>query len=109
MVHEIANFLLVLVLLIAGFVLSMYYIIGKDLNDEDTLDELGGGSQLSSIAFYCFEALFAAQEWSVLVSNEETGFDSARSRLAEGCMILLSVFGTLIMMNLLSNLRCCMS
>lgn len=86
-----------------GFILSMYYIIGEDLSDEDTDYELGGGSSFMSMGLYVVQGLLAAQEWSVIVSNDAAGFDSGRSAIAEWCMFFMSIIGTIIMMNLLST------
>ena len=56
-----------------------------------------------SMGLYVVQGLLAAQEWSVIVSNDAAGFDSGRSAIAEWCMFFMSIIGTIIMMNLLST------
>ena len=97
MMAEIASFALLLFLFMVGFVLAVLYIVGGDVGPSE---ELGGGlNRITSVFLYHIQALLAAQEWSVVVSNDE-GFNSDRSVLVETCMVFLSLFGTFILMNL---------
>eukprot|EP01084_Bolivina_argentea_P057973 105879_1 len=97
MMVEISSFALLLFLFVFGFVLAVYYIAGGDV---DATEDFGGLNRLSSVILYHIQALLAAQEWGNIVSTPDSGFDSDRSIMVETCMVILSIFGTLLLMNL---------
>ena len=98
MMVEIATFAVLLFLFVIGVVLAVYYIVGGDVPPSD---ELGGGlNRMTSVMLYNIQALLAAQEWSVITSNDDDGFNTDRSIMVETCMVFLSIFGTLLLMNL---------
>ncbi|ETO06185.1 hypothetical protein RFI_31212, partial [Reticulomyxa filosa] len=104
------NFMLVLILFTAGFVLALYYIISVDLsqesictNDNEYRTKL---LDLSSVMLYIIQTLLQLQDW-VSISIRKNGtrqitcFGEERANVAEWIILLYNAVGTIILLNLL--------
>ncbi|ETO30790.1 hypothetical protein RFI_06328, partial [Reticulomyxa filosa] len=112
MMTDILNFLILLILFTAGFMLALYYIVSSDLRishpDVCTYDgqfryEL---YTMAQSVLYVFQTLLGEQDWTTINEryNINTGvvcFNWYRSRLAQWVVALYSIVGTIILLNLL--------
>ena len=103
MLTDVANFFLIWFLFFVGGAFAAYYIIGGDLEDSAGLGEL------SSVTFYIFKTLIGQQEWdkSASVTNDDDPnnnfevFDVTRSNMLQTLLVFYSIFGTILLLNLL--------
>ena len=100
MVNDIKNWGLVVVLFLAGGTFAVYYIAAGDCQG------LTGGGSMSAVMFYMIKTLLGQQEWESLVSvtDEDTGvviFDAMRSNMLQSLIIMYSVLGNILLLNLL--------
>ncbi|ETO14202.1 hypothetical protein RFI_23171, partial [Reticulomyxa filosa] len=101
MLSDVTNFGLISILFLIGITFAMYYIIGTDL-EQVTDSRLG---TLSSVGLYIFQTILGQQSWSkvdsVKLANGKYLFDVTRSNLALSLIFFFSVFGTILLINLL--------
>ena len=103
MLSDIANFFIIWILFFVGGSFAAYYIIGGDLQDEVAL------GTLSSVMFYIFKTLIGQQDWDKTKSIENTDdpdnefevFDETRSNMLQSLLFFYSIFGTILLLNLL--------
>jgi hypothetical protein len=96
MFTDIVNFGLICSLFLIGFTFATYFIIAKDLIDEPDV-ELG---TLSSVGLYTFQTLLGQQGWEKMNSVPDM-FDATRSNMAISLVLLFSVIGSILLLNLL--------
>eukprot|EP01084_Bolivina_argentea_P111712 199268_1 len=89
-----------------GFTFALSFIIGPDKNpsidsccDDNRDHSKVPLSTVPSIAFYVFQVLLGQQEWAPTASNE--CLSSNRSRIVQLYVMIFSVLGTVLMLNLL--------
>ncbi|ETO26696.1 hypothetical protein RFI_10438 [Reticulomyxa filosa] len=102
MLNDVANFGLISILFLVGIAFAVYYIIGKDLQSDESI-RLG---TLSSVTLYVFQTILGQQDWGSVNSlkdktTREYVFDPNRSNLVLFIIFFFSVFGTILLINLL--------
>ena len=108
MLGDIGNFALIASVFIIGVTFAVYYIVGDDLEDAVGL----GGQGITgfqSVGMFIFRTLIGDPEWDNLASQQLstdagqtlTVFSAFRSNLAIGYIGLFSIFGTILLLNLL--------
>eukprot|EP01083_Nonionella_stella_P162243 532414_1 len=98
MVDDTARFVALLSIIMIGFLFAVLYAIGGDICTENGADQ--DLSHVLSVALFIFQSLLGQQEWQLITSNEDT-IGSGRSRILEGLIILFSIFGGILLLNLL--------
>ena len=91
MIGDILNFLLVLTIFMVGFVFAINFIGGEDI--EGTTHNFFSGN------LYIFQTLLAQQEWDNIGSTAYV--DAARSTLLIIFIVLFSIIGSVLLLNLL--------
>eukprot|EP01084_Bolivina_argentea_P096399 173323_1 len=104
MLGELFNFFLIWALFFMGGSFAAYYIIGGDLA---SVEGVSLGS-FSSVAFYIFKTLIGQQDWDKSTARyvEDSippvqAFNSFRSNLLQALLFFYSIFGMILLLNLL--------
>ncbi|ETO27212.1 hypothetical protein RFI_09918 [Reticulomyxa filosa] len=101
MLSDISNFGLIAVLFLIGVTFGAYYIIGTDLSNVQNV-RLG---TLSSVCLYIFQTILGQQDWEKINSQKNDSgqylFNPTRSNLVLTLMFFFSVFGAILLINLL--------
>eukprot|EP01084_Bolivina_argentea_P006952 13123_1 len=103
MLGDVANFFLIWGLFFLGGSFAAYYIIGNDLMEFEDV-KLG---TFSSVSFYIFKTLIGQQNWDKTASKTNPDdesievFDAIRSNMLQTLLFIYSIFGTILLLNLL--------
>eukprot|EP01084_Bolivina_argentea_P124804 221164_1 len=104
MLSDLLNFSAIVVLMLIGFAFAIAFAIGSDTknteecfanNTEYTRDF----SAFSSISLYMFQVLLGQHDWEQIVTNN--CFGQTRANVAQLFIIIFSVLGTVLLLNLL--------
>lgn len=100
MLYDILQFGVLLSIFIFSFLFSMYYAVGKDISvDPENGGKVQDLSSFLSVGLYIFQTLLGQQDWSLIQSDSR--FGSGRSRIVETLMLIFSIIGSILLLNIL--------
>lgn len=99
MMDDIFNFAFVSLIFFLGFTFALRYVLATDVSATEC-DYETDLSNYYQVSLYVFITLMGQQEWSALDSNG-CGFSEERARIATAFIIVFSVLGTVLLLNLL--------
>eukprot|EP01084_Bolivina_argentea_P307706 531894_1 len=98
MMSDIANFAFVCLIFFLGFTVALRYVLATDINEECEYET--DLSNYYQVSLYVFITLMGQQEWSAIDANDKC-FSEERAIIATGFIIIFSILGTVLLLNLL--------
>ena len=97
MIDDSIRFMVLLTIIMMRFVFAVYYAVDGDIHTDNAEQDL---SALTGVALFIFQALLGQQEWDLIRSMDET-VGGGRSRILELLLILFTIIGGILLLNLL--------
>ena len=122
MVADVIKFGVLLAIFMLAFIFALHYLIAGDLNhdkrlaewkelhpDEDDVYDLGDNEYappldyFGSIFLYVAQTLLGQQDWELIESDQVDPifFNSSRAQVVDMLILLFSVMGSILLLNLL--------
>lgn len=104
MLDDILNFTFVALIFFLGFVQAVRYVVAEDIGEDVCSEDADLEVDLNSwyaVMIYVFVTLMGQQEWSAVKPGDACNISTERQFIAELLVIIFSILGTLLLLNLL--------